>query len=92
MSQDAAPIAANAKEMPTAGERVRLRKAHPCGGREWIVTRAGADIGLECAICKRRVSLPFDEFLRRCAARAVPAPTPARSVSVEALAAPTEIA
>ncbi len=81
MSQ-AAPLATSAKEMPSVGERVRLRKAHPCGGREWIVTRAGADIGLECATCQRRVLLPFEEFLRRCAARAVLA------VSNEAMAPP----
>jgi hypothetical protein len=36
---------------------VRLRKAHPCGGFEWTVVRVGADIGLRCATCKRRVLL-----------------------------------
>jgi hypothetical protein len=36
---------------------VRLRKQHPCGGYEWKVTRLGADIGLECLTCQRRVML-----------------------------------
>jgi hypothetical protein len=36
---------------------VRLRKPHPCGGYEWRVVRLGADIGLECLICGRRVLL-----------------------------------
>lgn len=49
------------------GDRVRLRKSHPCGGRDWQVTRIGADIGLECATCGRRVLLTRDEFERRCA-------------------------
>jgi hypothetical protein len=36
---------------------VRLRKPHPCGGFEWQVVRLGADIGLRCTTCKRRVLL-----------------------------------
>jgi len=39
------------------GDILRLRKAHPCGGYEWRVVRLGADIGLECLTCKRRVLL-----------------------------------
>jgi len=39
------------------GDVVRLRKAHPCGGYEWQVTRLGADIGLRCLACGRRVLL-----------------------------------
>ena len=34
---------------------VRLKKPHPCGGFEWEVVRLGADIGLVCAQCGRRV-------------------------------------
>lgn len=34
---------------------VRLKKPHPCGGTEWDVVRIGADIGLVCLLCKRRV-------------------------------------
>jgi hypothetical protein len=36
---------------------VRLRKPHPCGGYDWQVTRLGADIGLRCLTCDRRVLL-----------------------------------
>jgi hypothetical protein len=36
---------------------VRLRKAHPCGGTDWQVYRLGADIGLRCLTCGRRVLL-----------------------------------
>lgn len=36
---------------------VRLRKPHPCGGYEWTVVRLGADIGLVCSTCGRRVLL-----------------------------------
>jgi hypothetical protein len=37
---------------------VRLKKPHPCGSTEWTVTRIGADIGLKCNGCGRRVMLP----------------------------------
>ena len=39
------------------GDVVRLRKVHPCGGYEWRVVRLGADIGLRCLTCGRRVLL-----------------------------------
>ena len=39
------------------GDVVRLRKAHPCGSREWLVDRLGADIGLRCQGCGRHVML-----------------------------------
>jgi len=44
---------------------VRLRKPHPCGGYEWTVVRLGADIGLKCTTCGRRVLLPRSEFEKR---------------------------
>lgn len=39
------------------GDMVRLRKKHPCGGDIWQVVRVGADIGLVCQACGRRVLL-----------------------------------
>ena len=44
---------------------LRLRKPHPCGSYEWKVTRLGADIGLECKGCGRRVLLTRRELSRR---------------------------
>ncbi len=44
---------------------VRLRKPHPCGSYEWRVVRIGADIGLKCLTCGRRVLLPRRTFERR---------------------------
>jgi hypothetical protein len=37
------------------GDRVELRRPHPCGGRAWDVDRLGADLGLRCTTCGRRV-------------------------------------
>jgi len=47
------------------GDVVRLRKPHPCGGFDWEVTRLGADIGLRCRSCKRRVLLSRAVLERR---------------------------
>ncbi|MEL7627114.1 MAG: DUF951 domain-containing protein [Anaerolineaceae bacterium] len=47
------------------GDRVRLRKAHPCGGYEWEVVRIGADIGLVCLTCGHKVFLSRRELQRR---------------------------
>lgn len=47
------------------GDIATMRKPHPCGSLEWEVTRIGADIGMKCLKCGRRVMLPRDEFERR---------------------------
>jgi hypothetical protein len=51
---------------------LRLRKPHPCGGYEWTVVRLGADIGLECKSCGRRVLLTRRELARRMKANLTP--------------------
>ncbi len=58
------------------GDVVRLRKQHPCGGWEWTVVRTGADIGLVCNTCQRRLMLPRHKF-RKAVRRITPAPQPA---------------
>jgi hypothetical protein len=47
------------------GDEVRMRKAHPCGSDQWQVVRLGADIGMVCKGCGRRVLLPRSQFLRQ---------------------------
>lgn len=49
----------------TTGERVTLRKAHPCGATTWVVDRVGADIGLVCDGCGRRMLLERRELEAR---------------------------
>ena len=44
---------------------VRLKKKHPCGGYEWQVVRLGADIGVKCLKCGRRVLIERGVFERR---------------------------
>ena len=47
------------------GDVVRLKKKHPCGSDEWQVVRLGADIGIKCVKCQRRVLLERCIFERR---------------------------
>ena len=47
------------------GDRVTLARPHPCGSREWQVVRLGADIGLRCLGCGRRVLIARPDLERR---------------------------
>jgi hypothetical protein len=47
------------------GDRVQMRKKHPCGSDEWTIYRVGADIGLRCAGCQRQVMLARSVFFKR---------------------------
>lgn len=56
-------------------EVVRLRKVHPCGSYQWQVVRVGADIGLRCLSCGRRILMPRSVLERRLERhQGVPAP------------------
>lgn len=47
------------------GDVVQMRKPHPCGGDTWRVVRLGAEIGIRCLKCDRKVLLPRSTFERR---------------------------
>ena len=47
------------------GDILKLRKRHPCGAFEWRVVRLGADIGLRCISCERRILLSRSVLERR---------------------------
>lgn len=49
------------------GDVVRLRREHPCGGDDFEVVRLGADIGLRCVTCGRRILLARSLLERRIA-------------------------
>ena len=46
------------------GDHVQTRKPHPCGSDEWVIFRVGADIGLRCLGCGRRVLLTRSKFVK----------------------------
>ncbi|MDR1208895.1 MAG: DUF951 domain-containing protein [Clostridiales bacterium] len=37
------------------GMVVTSKKPHPCGSREWLLLRVGADVKLRCVVCGREV-------------------------------------
>ena len=37
------------------GDVLSMKKAHPCGSRDWAVLRVGADFKLRCLGCGREV-------------------------------------
>ena len=47
------------------GDHLALRKRHPCGSTTWRIVRVGADIGLVCDGCGRRVLLERRDVERR---------------------------
>ncbi|MGD8552176.1 MAG: DUF951 domain-containing protein, partial [Anaerolineales bacterium] len=46
-------------------EIIRMRKPHPCGSTDWLVVRIGADIGLKCTGCGRRILIPRREVVKK---------------------------
>mgnify|MGYP001164016857 CR=1 FL=1 len=55
------------------GDRITLKKGHPCGANDWTVYRVGADIGLRCGGCGHRVMLRRRQVDARVRSR-VPSP------------------
>ena len=69
---------------------LRLKRPHPCGGTDWQVTRLGADIGLRCLGCNRRVLLErpvlekrLKQFVSHAASMPAEPPTLDRPVPAE---------
>ena len=72
------------------GDVLRLRRKHPCGSFDWDVVRVGADIGLRCRECGRRVLMDRPTLRRRAAAQLErgPALDPAIEAALEGRAPP----
>ena len=47
------------------GDLIGLKKVHPCGGFFWKVVRLGADIGLMCKECKRKILISRSSLSKR---------------------------
>ncbi len=44
------------------GDIVELRKPHPCGSKEWEITRTGMDFRIKCLGCQHQVLIPRRKF------------------------------
>src|SRR5699024_11214881 len=58
------------------GDRLTLAKSHPCGSTAWQIVRIGADIGLVCEGCGRRVLVERRQLERRVKAFVERGPAP----------------
>lgn len=50
------------------GDKVIMKKNHPCGTNEFEIIRLGADIKIKCVKCGRVIMLPrttFDRSIRK---------------------------
>lgn len=46
------------------GDIVKTKKQHPCGSKEWEVTRIGVDFKLKCCKCGHVVMIPREKALK----------------------------
>ena len=46
------------------GDKLVMKKPHPCGSTEWRVTRVGADFKLTCLGCGREIMSPRSKVER----------------------------
>lgn len=46
------------------GDKLIMKKPHPCGSKEWRVTRVGADFKLTCLGCGREIMSPRSKVER----------------------------
>ena len=46
------------------GDKIKTKKNHPCGSKEWEVLRTGADFKLKCLGCGRVVPVDYLSFLK----------------------------
>jgi len=44
------------------GDKVKMKKVHPCGSDLWEIMRVGMDFRLKCLECGRVVMLPRSKF------------------------------
>lgn len=42
-----------------------MKKQHACGFNEWRIIRVGADIGILCQNCQRKIFLSRAEFIKK---------------------------
>lgn len=46
------------------GDKVKTKKPHPCGSKEWEITRVGVDFKLKCLGCEHIIILSREKALK----------------------------
>ncbi len=44
------------------GDRVEMKKPHPCGGKIFLILRIGMDFKIKCETCGREVMVPRNKI------------------------------
>lgn len=44
------------------GDRVEMKKQHPCGGKEFTILRVGMDFKIKCNKCGHEVMVPRNKI------------------------------
>ena len=44
------------------GDRLEMKKKHPCGGSVFRVLRVGSDVRIVCETCQRDVTVPREKL------------------------------
>jgi hypothetical protein len=47
------------------GDRLKMKKTHPCGSYEWSVLRIGADFRLKCCGCGHQIMISRQDAEKR---------------------------
>lgn len=42
-----------------------MKKGHPCGSNEWIISRTGIDFKIKCKGCGRQIMMSRRDFLKK---------------------------
>lgn len=48
------------------GQIVTLKKAHPCGSKNWILIRVSGDVTMECLCCGRKMIMMRSALEKAC--------------------------
>ena len=48
----------------SVGDRVELKKPHPCGNKVFTVLRVGMDFKIRCESCGREVMVPRNKIVK----------------------------
>lgn len=46
------------------GDKIEMKKAHPCGSKLWEITRVGVDFKLKCLGCEHVIVVPREKALK----------------------------
>ena len=51
------------------GDKVRTKKQHPCGSKEWEIMRTGVDFKLKCVGCSHVIVVPREKAIKMIVAK-----------------------